>query len=615
MNPENRNLFLAVALSIGVLLLYQVFYAEPTMQAERARVLAASAASAAKVPAQVPGAPAPAATTAAGVSAGSATVPAVAATAAPQTRAAAIAASARVPFDGPGVDGSISLVGGRVDDLRLKRYRVTIDKSSPEVTLLDPQFSGGGYYAFFGWSVPVGAPAMDLPGPNTLWTLASGTKLTPQTPVTLTYTNPAGLTFTRSLALDDNYVFTVSDKIKNAGAAPAQIAAYGALRRHGLPKLENNQILHEGMVGMFNSKLVLDKYKDLDKGKIVTQPSTGGWFGVTDKYWLTALIPDQKETVDATFRTSRDADGGTVYEASWAGTKALTIAPGGTIEHTQRLFAGAKKVSLLQAYDQQLGIERFEDAVDWGNFWFLTKPFFLMMSTFEGWLGTFALAILLTTVVVKVATFPLVYKGYEGMAKMRAVGPKMKEVQERFAADKQRQQQEVMKLYQTEKINPLAGCVPMLIPIPIFYALYKVLTVALEMRHAPFYGWIHDLAARDPTTIFNLFGLLPYDPTSWPLIGTFLAVGVWPILYGLSLWLVQSMQPAATDPMQQQIMMLLPFLFTFLFAGFAAGLVIYWTWSNILTIAQQYVIMHRMKTENPIDTFLEKIFGKKAASA
>lgn len=609
MTQDNKNLLLAVVLSLGVLILFQVFYVEPQVQAERARAAAEQKAVAAAAPAQaaqaVPGATTPAV----------AGQPAAPAPAQPLSRAQALAQSARVEIDSPGLDGSIALAGARFDALNLKRYRVSVAPDAPEVTFLHPQGVDQAFYSFFGWTGAEGQGAGDLPGPNMVWTAPAGAKLTPATPVTLTYQSASGLTFARTIAVDNDYMFTITDRVTNTGAAEAAITPYASLRRHAVPAdLHRLMILHEGMIGVFDNKLQMKTYQQLEKGESVALSSTGGWFGITDKYWAALIVPDQAEKGDAAFRVTRTT-AGEVFETSFVGTP-RALAPGQSMEHTQRFYAGAKRVAVLQSYQKALALPRFEDVVDWGNFWFLTKPFFWLLSNLEKLSGSFAIGLLLTTVVVKILTFPLVYKGYEGMSKLRLVAPKMKEIQERFAADKARQQQEMMKLYQTEKINPLAGCLPMLIPIPIFYALYKMLTVTLEMRHAPFFGtWIVDMSAKDPTTIFNLFGLLPFDPTSWPVIGAFLAVGVLPILYGVSMWLLQSLQPPATDPMQQQILMILPFLFVFMFAGFAAGLVIYWIWSNILTIIQQYVIMHRMKVENPIDTFIARTFGKKASSA
>jgi YidC/Oxa1 family membrane protein insertase len=602
MTPENRNLWLAVLLSVGVLILYQIFYVEPNAKAERARVEAQKAAAAAAAP-KAP--------------AGAAAAPAAPAVpAGPVPREQALAQTPRIAFDSPLIDGSISLAGARIDDLSLKRYRETVDPKSPEVTLLKPQGSEGGYYAFFGWSAPEGG-AGDLPGPNTVWTAPAGARLTPATPVTLTWRNAQGLEFARTIAVDERYMFTVTDRVTNRGAAPVAITPYGAVRRHGVPKdLHNLMILHEGTIavlGLEAEKLLkLDTYRNMIKGEVVTGASIGGWLGITDKYWLTALVPDPKERIEATMRMNQTAQG-QVFETTYLGS-ARQIGPGQEITKVQRVFAGAKKVRELQAYEEQLSIPRFVDAVDWGNFWFLTKPFFWLLSTFEGWIGNFGLAILATTVVIKLLAFPLVNTSYEAMAKLRKLAPKMKEIQERFAADKQRQQQEMVKLYQTEKVNPVAGCLPILIQIPIFYALYKTLTVTLEMRHAPFFGWINDLSAKDPTTVFNLFGLLPFDPTALPVIGTFLALGAWPILYGLSLWLVQSMNPPAPDPLQQRIFALMPIIFTFVFAPFAAGLVIYWTWSNVLSILQQYVIMRKNEVENPIDSFFARFSKKPAAS-
>ena len=346
--------------------------------------------------------------------------------------------------------------------------------------------------------------------------------------------------------------------------------------------------------------------------RIEEEQATQGWFGITDHYWLTAIVPDQSEQYSAFF-DSRTEDAITDYRAAYRGQ--WREAPAGqTIEYTQRLFSGAKRVDLMRDYQEALDIPRFDDAIDWGNFWFLTRPFFALLHFLSQFAGNFGLGILLTTIVVKLLLFPLVYQSFKAMAKMRGLQPKMKELQERYAADKQRQQQEILKLYQTEKINPVAGCVPILLQIPVFFALYKTLTVTIEMRHAPFYGWINDLSARDATSIFNLFGILPYD-VSPTFLGGMLIIGAWPILYGVSMWALQALSPPPTDPTQAAIFRFLPVVFTFLFASFPAGLVIYWTWSNTLSILQQYVIMRRQGVETQLDTFLKKRFAPKEAGS
>jgi YidC/Oxa1 family membrane protein insertase len=523
-------------------------------------------------------------------------------------RAQALGTAARVPIQTETLKGSLSLQGARID---VTDYKETLDKNSPPVELFRPQGMEHAYFAQFGWSGP--NVAGGVPGPNTPWALTKGATLTPTTPVELTWDNGQGLRFTRVIAIDDQYVFTVSDTVANLSGQPITIAPYGRVERQGVPAdLGKQMILHEGAIGAFgaNGKFTTEqvKYKDWAKKPRIEKQSTGGWLGITDKYWMAALIPDQKEAIEGRFAV-RDPDGLNVHEAAMLGAT-RTIQPGRQIEETQRLFAGAKRNEILAGYEKSLELPRFVYAIDWGMFWFLTRPIFMIVEFFYGVLGNFGLAILALTVVVKLIMFPLANKSYESLSKMRTLQPKMEEIKKKFKDDPQKQQQETMALYQREKINPLAGCLPILVQIPVFYALYKVLFVTIEMRHAPFFGWIRDLSARDPSTIWNLFGAIPWDPATLPLVGSLLNgplhLGVLPIVYGLTMWLQQSMNPPAQDPMQRQIFAFLPFIFTFIMAPFAAGLLIYWAWNNILSIAQQYVIMHRFKAENPIDTFLAR---------
>jgi YidC/Oxa1 family membrane protein insertase len=355
------------------------------------------------------------------------------------------------------------------------------------------------------------------------------------------------------------------------------------------------------------------KYPELEKGKALAQSATGGWLGMSDKFWLAALMPDQKAKIDATYKMET-LNSEEVFESSYvAGSQAVLA--GQSLTTTQHFFAGSKVVGDLKKIGSQLGLRDFDESVDWGLFGFLTRPFYAMLMFFNGLVGNnIGLAILIMTVVIKAATFPLVYSSYKSFARMRELAPKMAELKLKFPDDAARQQQETMKLYKEEKINPVAGCIPSLLTMPIFFALFKVLSISLELRHAPFYGWIPDLYAKDPTTIFNLFGLLPFDPTSLPLIGTFLAIGAWPILYGISFWLQMKMQPTATDPVQAQVFALMPWMFVFIFASFGSGLVIYYTWSNLLTILQQWIIARISGTSTPIDEFFAKL-GKKKAPA
>ena len=510
----------------------------------------------------------------------------------------------RIYFDADGVDGSILLRGARLDDVSLKRHFQTLKKEE-EVHLLSPVGTPEAYYAMTGWEGFVNA--------NTNWTLASGDRLTPTTPVTLTH-KISDLVFTRQIEVDDDYMFTFTDTVENTGSTKATLRPYGVVHQSSLPDdWKPFYILHEGAIGVAGKKWQQRKYKNLQKKKELSLTGEGGWVGLTTKYWMTAIVPEQDDIISAN-AISITANKKLGYEARMEGS-AQDLQPGQTLTYANRIFAGAKRVKVLEAYQNPpegsdaAPVPRFTDAVDWGNFWFFTKPFFWLLNMFNGWFGNFGLAILALTVIVKAAFFPIQNKAYASMAKMRKLMPEMEEIKKRFAADKQRQQQEIMALYQREKANPFSGCLPLIPQMFVFYGLYKTLFVTLEMRHEPFFGWIQDLSAPDPTSFFNLFGLLPFDPGSIPLLGAFLAIGAWPLAYGVTMWLLQNLSPPPPDPTQRMMMQFLPIVFTVIFAGFAAGLVVYWTWSNVLSIAQQYFIMRRNGVETQFDKFLASRFG------
>lgn len=509
------------------------------------------------------------------------------------------------------VSGSLSLRGARLDDLFLTKYQETLAPNSPSVELFRPESMVHGYQALFGWDGP--NVRGGVPGKDTPWQLTQGTELTPSTPITLTWDNGAGLRFTRRIAIDNQYLFTITDTVANFSGQPVQIAPWGRVERRGIPgELGRNQILHEGGIGTFGTEgdyaTQQLKYPAWAKKPSQSFASTGGWMGMTDKYWLAAMIPSQDEKIDAGFFVTEQAN----YEthAVLMRGEAHTIAAGAQISETTRLFAGAKRNEILAGYEKSLDLPRFIYAIDWGFLFFLTRPMFLIVEFFFGILGNFGLAILALTLVVRLIMFPLANKSYESMSRMRTLAPKLEELKKKYPDDPASQQKEMMALYQKEKINPLAGCLPLLIQIPFFYAVYKMLTVTIEMRHQPFFGWIRDLSAADPSTIWNLYGLIPWDPATVPLIGTFLttnfSLSVLAIIYGLTMWLQMAMSPPATDPMQRRIFQFMPVVFTFIMATFPAGLLIYWAWSNVLTIFQQYIIMHRLKSENPIDTFFAR---------
>jgi YidC/Oxa1 family membrane protein insertase len=402
--------------------------------------------------------------------------------------------------------------------------------------------------------------------------------------VTLTWDNGAGLVFTRTISVDQNYMFTVKDEVKNTGQSSVGLLPYGLISRTGTPQVSGYYILFEGLIGDLEGSLREVKYSSLEPGKPIEYSSPGGWLGFTDKYWLTSLIPSQNEPVKANFIHTSE-NGVDHYQTDYLGP-AITIAPNATESASTRFFAGAKELNLLEAYSAS-GIPLFEYSIDFGWFWFLTKPIFRILLVLEHFLGNFGLAILLFTLCVKLLFFPLANKSYQAMSKMKLLQPEIQKLRERFPDDKARQQQEMMALYKRVGANPLAGCLPIVIQIPVFFSLYKVLFVTIEMRHAPFFGWIHDLSAPDPTSFVNLFGLLPFTPPE------VLMIGAWPIIMGVTMFLQQKLNPQPVDPMQARMFMVLPVVFTYMLAHFPAGLVIYWAWNNTLSIIQQWAIMHR----------------------
>ena len=482
------------------------------------------------------------------------------------------------------LSGSITLQGARIDQIILEGYRETTSPDSSNIVLFSSSGSARPYFAEFGWIAEEGEN-LRLPGPATLWQSSAST-LSPDQPVLLTWENGEGLRFERTIAIDDDYMFTVTDRVQNVNERAVLLYPYGLIRRTHEPATLGFFILHEGPLGVFNGTLKEIDYDDLRDSRSESIETTGGWIGITDKYWLAALIPDQTTPMRGRFRYKEGLDG-EKFQVEYRLT-GKTIGSGQAVEITNHLFAGAKVVTLLDRYEEDLGIQRFDLAVDFGWFYFLTKPLFYLIHYLTGYLGNIGLAILSVTVIIKLVFFPLANKSYAAMSRLKKLQPQMMKLREQYGDDKVKLNTEMMGLYKKEGANPLAGCLPIIIQIPVFFALYKVLFVTIEMRHAPFYGWIKDLSAPDPTTFFNLFGLLPYTPPE------FLLIGVWPLAMGVTMWMQQKLNPAPPDPMQARIMMLLPIVFTFICARFASGLVIYWTWNNILSIIQQWVIMRRM---------------------
>jgi YidC/Oxa1 family membrane protein insertase len=605
---ENKNMLVAIALSIAVLLGWQYFYVSPQMEQQRAQLAQQQAQQAAQQPpAATPGAdgvPRPD-----GVPADGAAPPvpgAAAPVAAPANREAVLARSSRVPIDTPSISGSINLKGARLDDVRLKKYRETVDPTSPTIVLFSPAGSPDPYYADFG-VVADAAAGVAVPGADTEWTVESGGTLTPSTPVTLAYDNGAGLVFRRTFAIDQDYMFTVSQAVENRGAAPVTLFGYGRIARTGVPPVTGGWVLHEGLIGVFGeagvTEVAYSKVQDADGGTIREPRVKQGWLGITDKYWAATLIQQGDREFDPRF-THTAAAGRDQFQADFL-TEAAAVAPGASFNLDTRLFAGAKEVSIVENYQNTYSIHNFLKLIDWGYLHFITRPMFFLIDFFYKLVGNFGVAILLVTVLIKLVFFPLANKSYVSMSRMKLVQPQMVEIRERYKDDKVKQQQALMQLYKDQKINPLSGCLPILVQIPVFFALYKVLYITIEMRHAPFFGWIQDLAAPDPTTIFNLFGLIPWDPPH------FLMLGVWPLVMGVTMFLQMKLNPTPPDPAQAMIFNWMPVIFTFMLASFPAGLVIYWAWNNTLSVLQQSFIMKRQGVKIELWDNVKALFKKK----
>jgi YidC/Oxa1 family membrane protein insertase len=627
---DNRNTILAVILSGIVLIAWQYFYNMPQMERQRAAQQVQSeqakrehqagntpASTTPAAPATSPNAPAQTQATAA--------VPIV-------SREAAITASPRVKIDTPRLTGSIALKGGRIDDLSLVQFRETVDPNSPPIVLFSPSNTANPYYTEFGW-VPAAGSTVRIPDLNTVWQQEGSNNLSPDSPVVLKFDNGDGLTFRRTIAIDDRYLFTIRDDVTNVSDSPVTLYPYALISRGGTPPVSGYSILHEGFIGYLGDKGLQElTYKNIDDGKpLPDNPDSKGaffdgvsdaWLGITDKYFAAALLPDTNLTlVNAHFSTGGRQKR---YQADYM-APAQTINIGGVGSANARVFAGAKEVSVVGVnfplvgfggYNQQLNLNHFDLLIDWGHFYFITKPMFLALDYFYHLVGNFGIAILLVTVLVKLLFFPLANKSYASMAKMKSVQPQLAALKERYPDDKVKQQQEMMEIYKKEKINPIAGCLPVALQIPVFFSLYKVLFVTIEMRHAPFYGWIKDLSAPDPTNLFTLFGLIPFDPiaTLGPHIGSYLVLGIWPIIMGITMWFQMKLNPAPPDPTQKMIFDWMPLIFTFMLAGFPAGLVIYWAWNNTLSVMQQSFIMRRNGVKVELFDNLKATFAPKKAT-
>jgi YidC/Oxa1 family membrane protein insertase len=579
MDNQNKNLIIATALSALVLIGWTyLFPPEQPLPADSTPVSTEVATPVA--PAVTPDAVAGAALTA------------------EATAQAELAATPRIEIDNPALTGSLSLLGGRIDDLSLKNYKETLDADSPLVRLLAPvggtDLNATPYYAVYGWAPAGGLDPALVPGPKTVWTAPAGAKLTPATPVTLSWDNGAGLVFHREIALDEDYLFTVTQSVENNTGATVRLAPYGIIARHSIPESKRVYVLHEGAVRMTDGKLEEIKYKDITKldpvegeGQAkVLAASESGWTGFTDKYWMTTLAP-----ISGAFTSVvKYTEALDLYQTETR-QPVIEVAPGASASSATRLFAGAKEWEAIRHYQNDVGIAGFVDSIDWGWFYFLTKPMFRLLHWLHGFIGNMGWAIIGLTIIIKLLVFPLARKSYISMAKMKELQPEMEKLKEAAGDDRMKVQQGMMELYKKNKVNPAAGCLPVLLQIPIFFSLYKVIYVTIELYHAPWIGWIKDLSAPDPSSILNLFGLLPYaTPEPGSMLFMF-SLGVLPILLGISMWFQQKLNPAPTDPSQAMIFAWMPWVFMFMLGSFASGLVLYWIANNTITFIQQYTIM------------------------
>lgn len=483
----------------------------------------------------------------------------------------------RIEFENISIKGSISLTGSTIDDLTFKKYTETLD-GNDQVVLLNPRNLNNGYYVETGWAT--NSENIDVPNSKTIWEVIGNNKLTPKNPVNLRWENDQGIIFEKRISIDDQYLFTIDQSIRNTTEKKYNFYPYGQIIRNTAPEVTNFYILHEGLLGVFDDQLVEQDYDDIEEKKYSVNADKG-WLGITDKYWIASLIPEKNKEFKADFEFKNK------FKANFIERKPITVGANETKSNNIRIIIAAKEVSVIDGYAEKLGIEKFDLAIDWGWFYFIVKPLFFAIDYFFKFSGNFGIAIVLITFCIRLAFFPLANYSFRSMAKMKVLQPEMTRLKELHKEDKVKLQQEMMALYKKEKINPLSGCLPILIQIPFFFAIYKMLFVTIEMRHQPFFGWIHDLSERDPTSIFNLFGIIPWDPPS------FLLIGAWPCLMGVSMYLQQKLNPTPPDPIQAKIFMFFPLFLTVILAPFPSGLVIYWTVNNILTMAQQYVIMKR----------------------
>lgn len=608
MNDQNKNLILASVLSFLVIIIWFVLFPppEPVADPNATATSATVDANGVVVPPRVVG------TDQTGAAQPTAT----------ETRATALSEAVRIPINSPQLSGSISLTGGRLDDLSLKDYHKTLDPKSEKVTLLSPVGSDAAYYALYGWA-PSGDLAFDdVPGANTAWSVESGSTLAPGAPVTLVWDNGKGLVFRRTIEVDDKFMFTVTQSVQNTGTTAQRMAPYGVVARQGEPKnLKGFFIIHEGAIRMSDGTLEEISYKDMRKMDVVPREgaqaevidvATDGWIGFTDHYWMTTLIPKPGQGFTSVAKYSAQSD---IYQTE-ARLPTVTVQPGATATSTTQLFAGAKVWSTIRDYQNLDGIQGFLNAIDWGWFFFLTKPIFFMLHTLNSFIGNMGWSIIGLTLLIKAILLPLAYKSYVSMAKMKELQPQMEKLKEKAGDDRQKLQQEMMALYKREKVNPASGCLPILLQIPIFFSLYKVIFVTIELRQAPWIGWIRDLSAPDPSSLYNLWGIFPWAAPEPGSIMATIFIGILPLILGISMWLQQKLNPAPTDPTQAMVFAWMPWVFMFMLGGFASGLVIYWIANNTITFMQQYAIMRSQGYKpdvfgNILSTFKKKKPEKK----
>ena len=582
MDDQNRNLLLATALSFLVIMIWFILFPPEEPAPPVDPTVATEDATPSLPPATAPQGAQPAADAVAR---------------AEETAEALPEEAPRAEIDSPRLRGSISLQGGRIDDLSLKDYRESLDDDADIVHLLNPLGQNGAYYALYGWVPGGNLEFEDVPGADTDWRLVSGETLEPGEPLILEWSNGTGLTFRREIALDDDYLFTITQSVTNDTGAAVRMAPYGVVARHGLPDdLKGFFILHEGAIGMFDGELSETAYDDMtDLGADplwgpsaeVVQVQENGWIGITDHYWMTTLIPEPGTPFTAVKRYFGAED---TYRTE-VRLPTVDVAPGESQSVTTYLFAGAKEWETIRNYERSLGVDRFVDSIDWGWFYFLTKPIFQLLHWLNGVIGNMGWSIIALTLIIKAILFPLAYKSYASMAKMRELQPEMQKIKERAGDDRQKLQTEMMELYKKEKVNPASGCLPILLQIPIFFSLYKVIFVTIELRHAPWFGWIRDLSAPDPSSLYNLWGLLPWAAPEPGSILALIFIGILPLCLGISMWLQQKLNPAPTDATQAMIFAWMPWVFMFMLGSFASGLVVYWIANNVITFVQQYAIM------------------------